>query len=84
MRKFKKTLLGISTLVISALSIPLLASCSLSGNKIYFGNFQSYMSPDVINEVSRQHNAEFKSYKNNEALLREFKNNYDIVFKFSQ
>ena len=67
MRKFKKTLLGISTLVISALSITLLASCSLSGNKIYFGNFQSYMSPDVINQVSRQHNAEFKSYKNNEA-----------------
>lgn len=83
MRKFKKILLRISTLVISALSITLLASCSLSGNKIYFGNFQSYMSPDVINQVSRQHNAEFKSYKNNEALLREFKNNYDIAVSSS-
>ena len=71
--------MGISTLVIPALSITLLASCSVSGMGVCLGYFQCYMSPDVINQVSRQHNAEFKSYKNNEALLREFKNNYDKV-----
>ncbi|MGL5640296.1 MAG: hypothetical protein ACRDCD_01370 [Mycoplasmoidaceae bacterium] len=83
MLKFKKTLLAFSSILISAFSLPLLSACSSNSNKLYFGNFQSYMSTDVMDTISNEYNTEFKSYINNEALLREFQKNYDIAIPSS-
>ncbi|MGL5591644.1 MAG: hypothetical protein ACRDCF_02815 [Mycoplasmoidaceae bacterium] len=83
MLKFKKTLLAFSSILMSFFSAPLLSSCSSNTSKLYFGNFQSYMSTDVMDTISSEYNTEFKSYKNNEALLREFQKNYDIAIPSS-
>lgn len=83
MWKFKKTFLALSSIFIAAFSTPLISSCSSNSNKIYFGNFQSYMNTDVMNDISNEYNAEFKAYPNNETLLREFGRNYDIAIPSS-
>ncbi|MGL4617191.1 MAG: hypothetical protein ACRCUM_03045 [Mycoplasmoidaceae bacterium] len=83
MSKFKNFFVTFFTVLISVFITFPLSSCGLNSNKIYFGNFQSYMSPDVMNNVYDKYNLDFKSYINNEALLREFQKNYDIAIPSS-
>ncbi|MGL5246031.1 MAG: hypothetical protein ACRC8C_00455 [Mycoplasmoidaceae bacterium] len=83
MLKIKKIILTFFSILVTSFSAPLLVSCGANSSKIYFGNFQSYMSSDVMTSISQEYNTEFKSYKNNEALLREFGKNYDIAIPSS-
>jgi len=55
-----------------------LTSCS-SSNKIRFGNFESYMSHDLMDQLHDQYNIEFMYYSTNEDIETKFPNYYDIA-----
>lgn len=56
-----------------------LSSCSFN-NQIYFANFESYISPDLMEELEGEFkNLKFRFYDTNETLERNFTRNYDIA-----
>lgn len=76
--KFKRIFFCL-TISLPALSLFALTSCSNS-NAFYIANFQSYMNPALIKDISSQYNnVNFRYFSTNEDLERQFENYYDMA-----
>lgn len=68
--------------LISFTGLPLvtmsLSSCSNS-NGIVVANFESYMSTDLMNEITKQYDTQFLYYGTNEDIESKFQKNYDVA-----
>ncbi|MGL4647149.1 MAG: hypothetical protein ACRCVI_00230 [Mycoplasmoidaceae bacterium] len=78
MKKIKIIFASFILFISLLLSSIFLAACG-GTQKIYFGNYESYMSKDVEKSLSGEYNVDFQYYKTNEQLLREFDQNYDLA-----
>jgi spermidine/putrescine-binding protein len=72
-----KFLFSIPLATITLISPFALSSCGNQG--IVFANFESYMSPQLMKELHRQHQINFVNYSTNEDILAKFANSYDIA-----
>jgi spermidine/putrescine-binding protein len=54
-----------------------LTSCSSSG--VVLANFESYMSPDLMDQLHQTQSIKFVNYSTNEDILAKFDNSYDIA-----
>ncbi len=89
MRKSKKysTIILLSILGIGAIaSIGALIGISISdknSSKIYFANFESYISPELKQSLTSENNVSYKTYGTSEELESRFSENYDIAIPTS-
>ena len=89
MRKSKKysTIILLSILGIGAIaSIGALIGISISdknSSKIYFANFESYISPELKQSLISENNVSYKTYGTSEELESRFSENYDIAIPTS-
>lgn len=58
---------------------PLVGSTACSNNELIFANFESYMSPDLIESARGQFGAKFINYSTNEEIMSKFTNYYDVA-----
>lgn len=76
---FKKHIAIVSIFSASATIPIILTSCS-STNNFYLANFESYMSPDLMDSIKSEfNNVQYKFYGTNENLERSFDRNYDVA-----
>lgn len=77
--KFKKFLQLPMVMLISS-NLLLLSNCNSAFNStIQFANFESYMSQDLIDDLSHKYNIQFPYYTTNEVIETKFANYYDIA-----
>lgn len=77
--KFVKLLQAPMAILISS-NLLLLSNCSNAFNPtIQFANFESYMSQDLINNLSHNYNIQFPYYTTNEVIETKFADYYDIA-----
>jgi spermidine/putrescine-binding protein len=72
-----KLSLPISLTLLAVISPLSLASCSSNG--IILANFESYMSPELMNRLRNDHSVNFVNYSTNEDILAKFAHSYDIA-----
>lgn len=77
-KRFVISTLSLISITFGSSSIVLLSSCS-NNNQIIWANFESYMSPYVMDEAQANHNVKFQVYSNNEDILNKFENYYDLA-----
>lgn len=79
---FKKIFLSLKLFFVSLFllfNVSLLSSCN-ANNFIYLANFESYMSPQLMDNMKRKHsNLKYRFYETNEVLERNFVKYYDIA-----
>lgn len=79
LKKFNKITLSIFTIFSSALAPTVLSSCS-NLQDFYFANFESYMSPNLMEKLKNKfNNLNYRYYGTNENLERSFDRNYDVA-----
>ena len=77
--KFKR-FLQLPMVMLMSSNLLLLSNCNSAFNStIQFANFESYMSQDLINDLSHKYNVQFPYYTTNEVIETKFANYYDIA-----
>ncbi len=79
LKKFNKIITLIPTILLAGVLPTTLYSCSNS-QAFYFANFESYMSPTLMDRLKKEvDNINFRYYGTNENLERSFDRNYDVA-----
>lgn len=80
LKKLFKKHVGITSLFSIATIIPIILTSCSSTNNFYLANFESYMSPDLMESIKNDfNNVQYKFYGTNENLERSFDRNYDVA-----
>jgi spermidine/putrescine-binding protein len=80
MKTFRKNIHRLSFGLVSVTSLItplLLTGCGSSG--IVFADYESYISPDLIDRLHSEYGTNMMYYSTNEDIQAKFKNSYDIA-----